>query len=155
VIQLATPHEGSSWANRPIGHLGASLVRHDAEQMARHEQLRHDNPGVFSPEVERRVPTSIDMLNPHSTMLQTIATLRTSPCVQFHTVYGYGHFNVCEGSGDGIVSIQSATSSSAASQLGVRATHTRVHRKLDTAHEVVRILQQHLSEAHLSGVDAQ
>src|SRR5262249_20331146 len=129
VIQLATPHEGSSWANRPIGYLGAALVRPDPSQTERHEQLRHDNPSVFSPEVERRVPTSIDMLNPNSQVLKTIATLRTNPCVRFHTVYGYGRFNICEGQGDGIVSIQSATSFPAVSQLGVRASHTTVHRK--------------------------
>jgi pimeloyl-ACP methyl ester carboxylesterase len=146
VIQLATPHEGSSWANRPIGWIGTSLVRPDGAQMARHEQLRYDNPGVFAPELERRVPTSIDMLNPNSVMLQTIAALRTNPCVQFHTVYGYGRFNICEGPGDGIVSRQSASFPRAVSQLGVRATHTRVHRRLETADEVARILRQHLDE---------
>ncbi|HEY6565375.1 MAG TPA: alpha/beta fold hydrolase, partial [Pirellulaceae bacterium] len=62
VIMLATPHLGSSWAQRPLGRLGASLAGTDEERIARHDQLMTQNPGVFSPEVTARIPTSIDML---------------------------------------------------------------------------------------------
>jgi hypothetical protein len=153
VIQIATPHEGSSWATRPIGWIGAALVRPDESTQARHEQLRNNNPNVFSPEVERRVPTSIDMLDPNSNVLKAIATLRTNPCVRFHTVYGYGWCNLCEGQGDGVVSVRSATSFKAASHFGVKAWHTTVHRKLETVAEVARILQEHLDEVGINRTD--
>jgi hypothetical protein len=146
VIQIATPHEGSSWANRPVGWIGSALARPDSSDNGRHEQLRRDNPNVFSSEVARRVPTSIDMLDPNSTVLKTIATLRTSPCVKFHTVYGYGWCNLFEGPGDAVVSVRSASFPTAVSQHGVRASHTKVHRQLDTVEEVARILNEHLAE---------
>lgn len=145
VILVATPHQGSNWAQRPVGMLASSLVRPDSSQSARHEQLRLANPGVFAPDIERRVPTSIDMLNPDSRVLQAISCLRPSPCVSFHTIFGYGRYTLGQGEGDGVVSVESAQFPASQSRLGVRASHTSIHRKLETAGEVLRILDEHVS----------
>jgi pimeloyl-ACP methyl ester carboxylesterase len=154
VIAVAAPHRGSSWAVRPIGRLGAALARPDAERAARHEQLMRDNPGVFSEEVTARVPTSIDMLNPDSAILAAIGSLPMSRCVEYHTIVGYGRTNLLEGEGDGVVALESALSPRATRQTGVEASHTTIHRRMETVNEVVRILNErwakHLVESSLT-----
>jgi hypothetical protein len=146
VISIAAPHEGSRWASRPIGQLGALLAEPDPERAARHEQLLADNPGVFSSEITARVPTSVDMLRPDSAVRAAIASLPRRADVRFHTVFGYGRWSLLDGEGDGVVSVQSAFSPYAASQVGVEASHSKIHRQLETAYEVVRILNEHLAE---------
>jgi pimeloyl-ACP methyl ester carboxylesterase len=145
VIYLATPHRGSTWAARPIGLAVGSLTRPDPARVAQHDQLVADNPDVFIPQITNRIPTSIDMLNPNNPLLPVIATLPTSPCVRFNSIYGYGCFDL-EGPGDGIVSVNSTLTGPEESRLGVRATHTRVHRVTETTVEVLRILGEHYCE---------
>jgi pimeloyl-ACP methyl ester carboxylesterase len=146
VICLAAPHQGSRWATRPIGRLGALLADPEPARVARHEQLMRDNPGVFSEEVARRVPTSVDMLDPDSAILHAIETLPVSPCVKFHTVFGYGKFNLAGEPSDGVVAMDSAFTPKAVSQVGVHATHTTIQRKLETAAEIMRLLNEHLQQ---------
>jgi pimeloyl-ACP methyl ester carboxylesterase len=146
VISLGAPHQGSNWANRPVGRLGALLARPEPSRLARHRQLIHDNPDTFSDEVAERVPTSVDMLNPESAVLKAIATLPTSPCVRFHTVFGYGRTSLAEGPGDGIVSMDSALSPRSSSQTGIDASHMTIHRKLESAAEILRILRNEWAE---------
>jgi pimeloyl-ACP methyl ester carboxylesterase len=143
VISIGSPHQGSSWAVRPIGRLGAALAQPSVDRAARHELLLESNPGVFSDEVTARAPTSIDMLRPDSALLKAIASLPTSPCVKMHTIFGYGRENLIDGAGDGVVPINSALSPKAASQLGIEASHTTIHRRLETVDEIVRILSEH------------
>jgi hypothetical protein len=143
VISLGAPHQGSNWAVRPVGRLGSLLAAPEAWRSERHKQLLSDNPGVFSDEVADRVPTSVDMLRPDSTVLATIATLPASPCVRFHSVFGYGRTGPVRGVSDGIVTFESALSPRAVSATGVNASHARLHRELDTVSEVVRILEAH------------
>lgn len=146
VISLAAPHQGSSWAYRPIGRLGNLLAAVDEDRETRHQQLLRDNPGAFSEEIANGVPSSIDMLKPSSQMLQAIQSLPASPYVKFHTVFGFGRPRLLDGPGDGVVTISSALSTRAVSQVGVDATHSKIHRKLETAEEIVRILNEHLTE---------
>jgi pimeloyl-ACP methyl ester carboxylesterase len=143
VISLGAPHQGSNWAARPVGRLGSLLAQPEAWRSQRHEQLLADNPGVFTDEVADRVPTSVDMLRPDSTVLATIATLPASPCVRFHSVFGFGRTSVLRGVSDGVVAFDSAASPRAESLTGVDSSHARLHRQLETASEVMRILEEH------------
>lgn len=43
VISIGTPHQGSNWAVRPVGRLGAALARPEPSRIARHRQLVEDN----------------------------------------------------------------------------------------------------------------
>jgi hypothetical protein len=147
VIFLATPHRGSKWAQHSVGRIADLLARPEARRASRHEQLKRDNPGVFSPEVADRIPTSLDMLNPDSALLRTIGTLPSNPAVHFHSIFGYGCGSLWEGPGDGVVSVASTDHADDESQLGVSAAHTKVHRKRETVAEIVRILQLHLDES--------
>lgn len=147
VVFIATPHAGSIWARRPIGRLSASLAKPDPVRAARYAALLRDNPGVFSSQVSSGIPTSIDMLNPDSKILQAMRSLPASSEISFHSIYGKGFFNFSEGRGDGVVSLRSANSPLASTHYTVHAFHTKVHRKLDSVNEVWRILTMHLEGA--------
>lgn len=60
-VFIGTPHRGSGWAQRLVGRLGSALVEVSQQTSAEHRRLMQDNPGVFSREVQRRIPTSIDL----------------------------------------------------------------------------------------------
>ena len=143
VIFLATPHRGSTWARRPVGRISSALVRPDTSQRERHDQLERDNPGVFSPEITERIPTSVEMLDPNSDILQATDRLPLNPCVTFHSVIGHGFHTAGDGDGDKVVTVDSANFPCAKSQIGVHAKHTQVQRQLETSAEVARILREH------------
>lgn len=145
VIYIATPHQGSAFAQRPIGQLGSTLATSDMAQIERYEQLMADNPGAFTSEALQGIPTSIEMLDPDSEILQAIAALPRNPCVRFHSIVGYGCFNLLDGPGDGVVPLESTDEPGVVSEHEVRAFHTRVHRQLETVDEVDRILREHLA----------
>lgn len=144
VVFIATPHRGSSWASRPIGRVASRLVRRTPTERQWHAELIANNPGVFSKELRGRFPTSVDMLSPRSPLLQSIDGLRVSPCVRVHSVLGTGGCSLHRPS-DGVVTVASAVSPEAASQVAIDSRHTRIHRELKTTEELVRILQQHLA----------
>ncbi len=75
VIFMATPHRGSNYARRLIGRVGSSLVRTTEAQRQEHDKLVRCNPGVFKQEVRKRIPTSIDLLDPDSSLLKAINEL--------------------------------------------------------------------------------
>ncbi len=146
VVFIATPHQGSPWASRPTGKFAAHLVRSDPADVDRHRRLVAANPGVFSKEIQGRIPTSIDMLESDSPMLRTIRCLPVAPHVRVHSIIGTGRPLPRNGPGDGVVSITSASYPGSVSQFAVAADHLTVHRDPRTTEEVARILRVHLME---------
>jgi pimeloyl-ACP methyl ester carboxylesterase len=144
VIFIATPHQGSCWAQRPVGRFAACMVRPDPADVERHRQMIAANPGVFSAEIQSRIPTSIDMLEPDSAILHAIRCLPVDSRVAAHSIIGTKCSLPFQGPGDSVVSLSSATHPCVASQLAVPATHTKVHRHPQTTAEVARILREHL-----------
>lgn len=108
VIYVGTPHMGSGWARRAVGSLGSALVQPAPLAEQRHNQLMRDNPGVFSDELTRRMPTSVDLLEPSSPLLQATARLPYRPGVGVHSIIGQGRFTIGSGSSDGVVPVSSA-----------------------------------------------
>ena len=111
-----------------------------------HDMAVAMNPGAFKPEFERRVSTTIDLLEPSSGMLQAIEVLRPACWVAVHSVVGTGHVSVTGGRDDCVVSEASAHTAGARSEIAVPATHTKVHHHPRTIAEVQRILAEHLGE---------
>jgi pimeloyl-ACP methyl ester carboxylesterase len=151
VVFLGTPHRGSTWARRLIGRLGAVLVKEPPEQVRRHRQLVDQNPGVFSREMRRRIPTSVDLLSPDSELLAAIGGLPVARHVHLHSIIGTGRPMPCNGPADGIVPVWSARIDGVDSELFVPAIHTELHRRTETVAEVVAILREHLHRARLAG----
>jgi hypothetical protein len=108
-----------------------------------HAQLMRDNPGVFSAEVQRRIPTSIDLLDPDSPLLGAVLELPVARGVHLHSIIGTGRRMVLEGPADGVVAVGSARHPRVESELMVDATHSELHRHAATTREIVRILEQH------------
>ena len=70
VIYIATPHRGSSEASRCVGRISSALIQEPPEWRERHAQLVRDNPDAFRDELRRKIPNSVDLLEPGSMILQ-------------------------------------------------------------------------------------
>lgn len=108
-----------------------------------HRELVAENPGVFWWSMRRRLPTSVDMLEPQHPLARAINELPVSENVAVHTIAGSGYFTVGLESGDGVVPRSSAIHPAAESELLLKATHTRIHRTPEAVAEIWRILDAH------------
>lgn len=146
VVYIATPHAGSALAARGIGRISSALVREDEARQRRHEALVRDNPQAFTYPFRRRIPTSIDLLEPSDPTLRAIYELQVSSQVRQHTILGMGGTPLTLRGSDGVVSVTSAGHPAAISEHHVAANHTGIVDQIDTIHEVVRILRLHLED---------
>jgi pimeloyl-ACP methyl ester carboxylesterase len=142
VIFIASPHCGSLRSSACVGQGAALLVEPSPEQAAMHAQLMRENQETFNPLLERRFPTSIDMLAPESPLLDAMRQMQLKPGVKLHNIIGVSHPLSLDGPSDGVVSAKSATHPGCYSVLAVGAPHAKVHRYLETSAEVLRILCQ-------------
>lgn len=140
VIFIASPHAGSLASSGLLGRGASLLVEPAPATAAIHQQLIRDNPGVFNPEFEQRLPTSIDMLQPDSPLLSAMQDMPLRPGVRLHNILGVSHPVSLDGPSDGVVSVHSASHPGCQSVLAVGAKHTRVHRTLEASAEVLRVL---------------
>jgi pimeloyl-ACP methyl ester carboxylesterase len=147
VVFIATVHQGSSFAGRGIGRVSSALVERSPRDEAVHAELVAANPGAFSKKFARRMPTSVDLLEPQDPTLEAIRALRISPCVKLHSIIGTGRTLLLDGPGDGVVTVSSARHPGVASECFVDATHTTILRHPDTQAEIRRILLEHGTNA--------
>jgi len=146
VIFVAVPHGGSTLATRFVGHIGSALVQADSESLDWHQRLMKNNPRVFSREVRRKPPTSIDLLKSESPLLQALYKLPVSQHVKLHSIIGNGRCSLGDGFGDGVVGIKSARHPGVVSECYIPTTHTAIHGRPETVNEVWRILCEHHCE---------
>jgi len=143
VVYMGTPHRGSAYAKRCIGRLTSKLVRRPAWEQQRHQRMVDANPGVFSDEVRGRIPTSIDLLDPDSQLLQAIEGLQVNPDVRLHSVIGDYSWRIGFGRSDLVVPVQSAREPAADSELVIKAKHQNVNKELIVVRELLCILNRH------------
>ncbi|MEM0925075.1 MAG: hypothetical protein AAGJ83_03480 [Planctomycetota bacterium] len=146
VIFLGTPHRGSGYARRVIGKVTSSLVSPPEARVQQHLRLIQANPGVFSDEVARRIPTSIDLLDPRSPLLQAMAELPIRCGVQMHSVIGASCLTLRLEASDGIVPVSSARESRAISESVIKTRHGRLKEHPKAIQEIMAILSLHLTE---------
>ncbi len=140
VIFIASPHAGSLTSSGLIGRGSSLLVQPSEQQAAMHDQLIRDNPQTFNPLIERGMPTSIDMLQPQSPLLEVMRRMRIGCHVKLHNIIGCSQPLSLDGPSDGVVSVRSATHPDCQSVLAVNAPHAKVHRSAKASAEVLRIL---------------
>jgi hypothetical protein len=150
VIYIGTPHQGSGIASRGIGSLGAALVTPAPITEARHAQIVRDNPEVFSDEFADRFPTSVDLLEPSSPLLNATGRLPYRPGVVAHSIIGDGQYTVAGDPSDGVVPVSSARLQGASSELLVNVRHAQEPRNEQVVAEVMRILLEHARAASQS-----
>lgn len=154
VVYIGTPHLGSAWARRAVGSLGSALIETPPQVTERHEQLVRDNPGDFSEELTRRFPTSIDLLEPSSPLLNAAAKLPYRRGVTLHTVVGEGRYTVGSGPSDGVVPVNSARLAGSSSEKFVESSHSSLPRNEQVIVEVMRILEEHARVVDASSASA-
>ena len=147
VIYIATPHHGSPWANRLLGRIGSRLIEEPSRQVAEHKQLIADNPGNFSREFRRRIPTSIDLLKPQSPLLEAIARLETKPSVQFHSIIGVYRPMIGAFISDGVVPVRSAITPGALTEKRIHASHEKINKTPTCIQELFCILRSHSNQS--------
>ena len=143
VVYIATPHRGSNDANRCIGRLSSALIRERPDWVARHAQLVRDNPDAFRSELQRKVPNSVDLLEPTSLILQATETLPYRCGVATDSIIGDYRWSLLQGQTDGVVPVSSARIGGVQSELFVDAKHTDAQRVPETVREVMCILMRH------------
>ncbi|MHB1030244.1 MAG: esterase/lipase family protein [Pirellulaceae bacterium] len=148
VVFMGTPHGGATAASQALGRISSHCVEHPTAQIIEHELLVKQNPGVFSPEVSNRVPTSIDMMESDSCLLQAVERLCPGENVQLHNIIGSHCLSPLEGCGDGVVSVKSAKHRGVSTEKLVRASHGRLHENDDAIDELKCILRRHILEAN-------
>lgn len=145
VIFIATPHCGSNDASGLVGDLAARLVRESPQEAQQHRLLMEQNPGVFAEAIKKRFPTSIDMLQQDSILLDAMREMRIGERVHLHTIVGVANRPSLNGPSDGVVLVSSARHPGSESESTTRAPHAKVHHAPETTREVARILAEHLS----------
>lgn len=143
VIFIATPHRGSSEATNFVGRVSSALVEDPPQWRARHEQLIRDNPGAFRREISEGIPTSVDLLEPDSEILEATTRICFRPDVRLHTILGNWEWANTQEPSDGIVPVASARLYGSETELDVNARHTRIQNRPETAREVTAILIRH------------
>jgi hypothetical protein len=133
-------------AQRAIGRIGSLLIKESPDQRAEHHQLLEDNPATFSDEFTRRIPTSIDMLEPNSELLQAINCLTLNPCVPTHSIVGQGCWMLGNGDSDGVVPVSSAIHPASTSVTMVTAKHTKLTGDPTVIEQVLSLLREHHAE---------
>jgi pimeloyl-ACP methyl ester carboxylesterase len=143
VVFLATPHRGSELSRGVVGRVGAGLISEPDHISKLLSRLVRDNPDAFDSRRFRRLPSSIETLEPDSPVLTALLAMRPGAGVTFHSIIGSIRPGGVAGSTDGVVPYRSAHFEGAASERVVRSDHG-VQRDPEAIREVQRILREHL-----------
>ncbi len=133
-----------------VGRLAANMVQQPADRQEMHRSLIAANPGVFLADFRRRIPTSVDLLEPASPLLSAMSCLQVDRRVRLHSIIGMRQGHLFQPS-DGVVSVESARHRGAASERFVNGRHSRLTQYPETLQEVLRILAEHIREGDSSG----
>ena len=79
VVFLATPHRGSEMSRGVVGRVGTSLISDPDHIHKLLYQLVKDNPDAFDSRRFRRLPTSIETLEPDSPILTALLNMQPPP----------------------------------------------------------------------------
>ncbi|MDG2207518.1 MAG: hypothetical protein P8K78_06410 [Pirellulales bacterium] len=145
-IFIAVPNEGSPWAHRPVGKIASHMVKYSPQQAELHRTLMQQNPNVFHPDLQKRIPTSVDLMNPDNQLLQAIQKIPLAPWAQSYAIAGTGGSALSRmGPSDGVVTLRSATTPAAGQTYYVDAIHTDILRNSSTIDIVTQILRNQVS----------
>ncbi len=142
VVFLAVPHRGSSLSRAFVGRVSSNLISADDHVSTLLTRLVRDNPEAF-PRRFRRVPTSIETLDPDSPYLKALLTMKPGRGVTFHSIIGSERPEGKENTTDGVVPYQSSHIDGVASEVIVQSDHG-VQKNPYAIMEVHRILLEHI-----------
>ncbi|PHS10421.1 MAG: hypothetical protein COA78_11345 [Blastopirellula sp.] len=146
VVFIGTPHQGSSWARRFVGRTASRIMANDSttpEEQAAHKQLLELNPAMFRKEIRRRIPTSVDLLDPDSMILRGMRELEVPEQVHLHSIVGNGYWSIHDGASDGVVPVTSARLPGVETEVLISSMHSNLNKQPAVVNEVLRILSEH------------
>jgi hypothetical protein len=115
-------------------------------------KLARDNPDVLGDGTLLTTSTSVDALSPDSPIFRVMNSVDRPANVKFHNVIGqipkrglFRRSNV-PSNGDGVVSVASATSEFADSEIVINAEHSKIHQHPSCILEVRKVLTENLVE---------
>ncbi len=153
VVMIGTPNRGSTSANATTRWVGQKLFTLPAAFTDDFRKLVNKNPDVLGDGTILTTTTSVDALAADSPIFEVMESAPRPNHIKFHNIIG----NVprkgllrrhsAEGSGDdGVVSIESARSKYADSEIIVPAEHSKIHQHPSCILEVRKILTENLVE---------
>jgi len=150
IITIASPFNGSGYANRFTRWLSGSLISlpNTTSQLS-HLIYEQNNQSLWDRMFTPR--TSVDSLNKHSAVLRLVAQTELPDGVQHHNIVGVSKGKRLSDLSDGVVTFRSAHREHVDSEIRVKASHSDVHRHPDSVAEVRRILLLHLKERQSAG----
>ena len=146
-VFCSTPHRGSKYAANSAGKLGASLVRLPKETLDFSRRIALSGGDAFTDEAAqyKKVPDSVQTLQPKNPLLVALDTLPVDPRVSYHLLIGDRGKGDTPDSSDGVVPYWSSHLDGAASEKIVPSGHsTQWHP--EGVEELQRILLLHLEE---------
>ncbi len=151
VVFLATPHRGSDLSRGVVGRVGNGLISDSDHIHSLLSRLVRDNPDAFDSRRFRRLPTSIETLEPNSKILKAIEVMKPADGVSYHSIIGSVRPTGVQESTDGVVPWTSSHLDGVASERVVRSDHG-VQKSPEAIREVRRILLEHLGIAMEGGI---
>lgn len=150
VVFIGTPHHGSRLVQTPLGSLADDLI-HLPGRLVRETQALVPVNGLGW---RTKLPTSVDLLSPHSPALELLAARQPPPSVHYHSIIGQApkssslrRLDLVVGAEDqqtdGAVPYWSAHLVNAESEVVVPADHLRIQSHPQSVREVRRILMGH------------
>ena len=144
VIFISTPHRGSKFAAGWIGRIGAALVRTPQRFTSVYTSTK---PLLIADPAARplkRMPNSIDTLEPNDRFVQAVKKLPIAPGIPYHSIMGDRGRGDTPNSSDGIVPYWSSHLDGARSELVVNSDHGAQYNP-EAIREVERILKVNLT----------
>ena len=148
VVYIGTPHNGSPLSFTPTGRLGSLIAHTPSWQKNFRSELNEQNPGAFLPAFKiQSQPNSIDMLGFENPFLKVFQSLRPSEHIQVHSIAGDMNQFFESRKGDTVVPLSSALATKSDTITLVEEKHMELHHHPKTISEIIRILQQNITEA--------
>lgn len=154
LVTLATPFKGSDFANRATQWISQRLITLPALITNDFGKLAMQNKDILNNPYLVARSNSIDSLASTNPMFKAIAEAEFPDRLSIHNIVGrlekksvFGRAAVEDAdAGDGVVSLSSASSSRADSQVFVAAEHSKLHQLPGSIYEVRRLLLAQLAE---------
>ncbi len=148
VIYIGTPHNGSPLSFTPTGRLGSLIAHTPSWQKDFRSELNEQNPSAFLPAFKiQSQPNSIDMLGFENPFLKVFQSLRPCDNIQVHSIAGDLNQLFESRKGDTVVPLSSALATKSDTVTIVQERHMELHHHPKTIAEIIRILQQNITEA--------
>ncbi len=144
MVFVATPHRGSFLAAKWYSRFFARLIAVPGEITGITQEIRGQVPRERLPlGMEKRVPTSLDNMNPEHPVLRVLAQTPIDPRIHVHSIIAIGDAEEPEGADDGVVAYESAHLEGVESEMLIPSKHScQSHPR--TLIELRRILHEHV-----------